>query len=64
MERPPSAPAVLQAFEEAAPGTARLIVEEFQREAAHRRSLEARQAGFVVRETHIGQALAWSLSSS
>lgn len=51
-------PAALQAFDEAAPGSAALIIQEFQAEAAHRRALELGQAKLIARETHVGQALA------
>jgi uncharacterized membrane protein len=51
-------PAVLQGFEEIVPGSAARIIDEFQAEAAHRRRLEDKQARFVQRDTHVGQALA------
>jgi len=35
-----------------------LILGEFQAEASHRRAMERQQGNLIVRETHIGQALA------
>jgi uncharacterized membrane protein len=40
------------------PGTAARIIDQFEEEAKHRRSLENRQTSFIRWETHIGQALA------
>jgi uncharacterized membrane protein len=51
-------PQALQAFEDIAPGTAAKIIEEFQAEAAHRRSQENAQLRLVAAETLIGQVSA------
>lgn len=51
-------PDALRAFEEVHPGAAGIIVSEFQTEAAHRRTHEAKEADYRVREGHIGQASA------
>src|SRR5690349_11244724 len=51
-------PDTLAAFDHIVPGGAARIFDQFEREADHRRALEKKQANFVVRDTHIGQALA------
>ncbi len=51
-------PAALEEFDKIVPGAAARIVEEFQKEAEHRRKLELREASFVQWDTHVGQALA------
>ena len=62
-EGPLPPPQALQAFEEAHPGSAAIIVAEFQAETAHRRRQEQQQADLIVRETHVGQALAFLFSA-
>jgi len=57
-EGPLPPPAAIRAFEEAAPGSAQLILSEFVKEAEHRRSQESREATFRINEAHIGQASA------
>lgn len=48
-------PQALQAFEDVSPGSAAKILDEFQTEAAHRRSQENGQLRLVGAETLIGQ---------
>ncbi len=55
---PLPSPAALEAFEQAVPGAGKLILEEFNAEASHRRALERQQGNLIVRETHVGQVLA------
>ncbi len=57
-EGPLPPPAAIRAFEEVAPGSAQLILREFEKEADHRRSQERREATFRINESHIGQASA------
>jgi len=51
-------PETLAAFDQIVPGGAARIFDQFEKEADHRRALEAQQAQFVVRDTLIGQILA------
>lgn len=40
------------------PGSAERIIQQFEAEADHRRDMESRQVRYVVRDGHVGQALA------
>ena len=51
-------PSALQEFEMIVPGGAERIFAQFEKEADHRRSIEGKQARFIVRDTHVGQILA------
>ena len=51
-------PAALDEFNRIVPGGAERIFAQFEAEGTHRRELERRQSKFVVRDVHIGQALA------
>jgi uncharacterized membrane protein len=51
-------PETLAAFDQVVPGGAARIFDQFEKEADHRRALEKSQTHFVIRDTHIGQALA------
>lgn len=51
-------PSALAEFDRVVPGSAARIIDEFEAEARHRRELERRQASFIIRDVHIGQALA------
>jgi uncharacterized membrane protein len=51
-------PAQLEEFERIVPGGAARIFQQFEDEAKHRRVMETTNARFVIRDTHIGQALA------
>lgn len=51
-------PAALERFDQIAPGSARIIIDEFVKEADHRRLQEDRDQRFQVRYAHLGQALA------
>ncbi|WP_165820194.1 DUF2335 domain-containing protein [Microvirga sp. KLBC 81] len=51
-------PETLAAFDQIVPGGAARIFDQFEKEADHRRALERSQTRFVIRDTHIGQALA------
>jgi uncharacterized membrane protein len=51
-------PAALEEFDRIFPGAAERIFAQFEAEGAHRRELEQRQSRFIVRDVHIGQALA------
>lgn len=55
---PLPSPDALRAFEEACPGAASEIIQEFKAEAAHRRSQEVQEGRLRVRETLIGQVSA------
>jgi uncharacterized membrane protein len=49
---------MLEDFDRIVPGGAARIFQQFEKEGDHRRELESTQTRFVVRDTHIGQALA------
>lgn len=51
-------PAVLDGFEQAVPGSSKLIVNEFQAEAEHRRSQERKQGTLTFVDTLIGRLTA------
>lgn len=55
---PLPSPAHLEAFEQVAPGSAAIILHEFQTEAGHRRELEGGAQRLMGRETLLGQCLA------
>lgn len=51
-------PQALERFEQVAPGSAAVIIAQFQAEAEHRRKLEDRDQRFIIRDSHGGQILA------
>lgn len=51
-------PGALEEFDRIVPGSAARIIDQFEKEAEHRRTLEDRDARLIVRDTHIGQFLA------
>lgn len=55
---PLPSPDALERFDQISPGAAEIIIDEFVKEADHRRKLEDRDQRFQVRYGHVGQALA------
>ena len=56
-------PAILKQFEEVVPGSGLKVVEEFQAEAGHRRSIEKEELRQTGREALLGQLLALAFGS-